>query len=131
MLKCLYAHDSTGESVDSITTTLIASAGLEVESQNFAERLFRKVVESTPQLDEKIAAFSKNWDLDRVAMVDRCIMRIAICEFSHFPDVPAQVSINEAVELAKKFSTHESSRFVNGILDAVYKSLDDSEAESA
>jgi N utilization substance protein B len=124
VLKCLYAHDSTGESVDSICEALIGTAELEEDSQRFAEQLFRKVAGSTQQMDEKIAAFSQNWDIERVAMVDRCILRIAICEFTSFPDIPVKVSINEAVELAKKYSTQQSSRFVNGILDAVYKSLE-------
>jgi transcription antitermination protein NusB len=123
VLKCLYAHNSTGESVDAICTTLIETADLAEDSQRFAEQLFRKVVDLAPQLDEKISAFSKNWDIERVAMVDRCILHIAICEFTSFPDIPASVSMNEAVELAKKYSTQESSRFVNGVLDAVHKSL--------
>ncbi|TFH64142.1 MAG: transcription antitermination factor NusB [Candidatus Zixiibacteriota bacterium] len=124
VLKCLYAHDSTGESVDSICETLIRTAELAEDSQRFAEQLFRKVAENTQQLDEKITAFSQNWDIERVAMVDLCILRIAICEFTSFPEIPVKVSINEAVELAKKYSTQQSSRFVNGILDAIYKSLE-------
>lgn len=123
VLKCLYAHDSTGESVDSICETLISTAELAEDSQRFAEQLFRKVAEGIQQLDEKITRFSQNWNIERVAMVDLCILRIAICEFTCFPDIPAKVTINEAVELAKKYSTQQSSRFVNGILDAVYKSL--------
>jgi transcription antitermination protein NusB len=123
VLKCLYAHDSTGESLDSICETLISTAELAEDAQRFAEQLFRKVAEGTQQLDEKIAVFSQNWNIERVAMVDLCILRIAICEFTSFPDIPARVTINEAVELAKKYSTQQSSRFVNGILDAVYKSL--------
>jgi transcription antitermination protein NusB len=124
VLKCLYAYDSTGETIDSICETLIKTSELTDESQLFAESLLRRVVESTLQLDEKIGAFAKNWNIERVAMVDRCIMRIAICEFLTSPDIPAKVSINEAVELAKKYSTQESSRFVNGVLDAVYRSLE-------
>ncbi len=124
VLKCLYAHDSTGESIDSICEALIRTAELAEDSQRFAEQLLRKVIEDGPQLDKRIAAFSENWDIERVAMVDLCILRIAICEFTSFPDIPAKVSINEAVELAKKYSTQQSSRFVNGILDAVYRHLE-------
>lgn len=123
VLKCLYAHDSTGESIDSVCETLISTAELAEDSQRFAEQLFRKVAEGTQILDEKISGFSQNWNIERVAMVDLCILRIAICELTSFPDIPARVTINEAVELAKKYSTQQSSRFVNGILDAVYKSL--------
>jgi N utilization substance protein B len=124
VLKCLYAHESTNEAVESISETLIRSSDLSEEARTFAEQLFVKVVESIPELDDRITQFSQNWDVARLAIVDKCILRMGICELSSYPDIPARVSINEAVELAKKYSTLESSRFVNGILDAVYRNLE-------
>ncbi len=62
---------------------------------------------------------SKNWDFERIAIIDRLIIRMAICEFLFFDDIPPKVSISEAIEIAKKFSTDDSSAFVNGILDAI------------
>jgi N utilization substance protein B len=124
VLKCLYAHESTGQPVDSICETLIHTSDLGAESLRFAEQLFKAVVDVTPELDDRITRFSQNWQIERVAMVDKNILRIGICELLRFPDIPARVSINEGVELAKKYSSLESSRFVNGILDAIYKSLD-------
>ena len=131
VLKCLYAHESTGEPVESIANSLMDHVDLNDESMLFARRLFKMVVEMIPDLDHRISQYSRNWNLDRVAMVDKNILRISICELMKFPDIPARVSINEGVELAKKYSSQESSKFVNGILDAVFKNLEMSEAEEA
>jgi len=70
-------------------------------------------------LDEHIRIKSENWEFSRIAILDRLILRIAICEFVYFEDIPAKVSISEAIEIAKKFSTKDSGAFVNGILDAI------------
>ena len=123
-LKCLYAYESTGEAVESICQSLIDTSDLAEDSLLFARRLFQKVVETIKDLDTRITQHSQNWEIARVAMVDKNILRLSICELIFFPDIPAKVSINEGVEMAKKYSTNESSRFVNGILDAVYKSLE-------
>ena len=85
----------------------------------FADRLVRGVLECRDQLDEIIRRHAKNWDLHRMAVVDRNVMRLAIHEMLHRHDIPPVVSINEAVDIAKKFSTPESGKFVNGILDKV------------
>jgi N utilization substance protein B len=70
-----------------------------------------------------IAKKIKNWELDRIALIDRIVLRMGICELKYFPEIPPKVSINEAIELAKKFSTERSGKFVNGVLDAVYNEL--------
>lgn len=85
----------------------------------FAEPLIRGVIEHREALDAKIRQYAKNWDLQRMAVVDRNVMRLAIYEMEHRDDIPPVVSINEAVDIAKKFSTPESGKFVNGILDKV------------
>jgi transcription termination factor NusB/ubiquinone/menaquinone biosynthesis C-methylase UbiE len=71
--------------------------------------------------DSEIAGHTEHWDISRLALVDKNIMRIAICELLYMPDIPSRVSINEAIEMAKKYSTLESSSFVNGILNAIFK----------
>lgn len=91
----------------------------EAESRLFAEPLIRGVVAQRDQLDEHIKKHAKNWELNRIAAVDRNIMRLAIYEMLNREDIPPAVSINEAVEIAKKFSTQDSGKFVNGILDKV------------
>ena len=89
----------------------------------FAEPLIRGTIELREELDERIKKYAKNWDLKRMAVVDRNVLRLAIYEMFHRDDIPPIVSINEAVDIAKKFSTDDSGRFVNGILDKVKNDL--------
>lgn len=91
----------------------------ELAVRAFAEPLIRGAIEHRQEADTLIARFCKNWDLRRIAPVDRNIMRLAIYEMLHREDIPPVVSINEAVDIAKKFSTQDSGKFVNGILDKV------------
>jgi N utilization substance protein B len=91
----------------------------ELATRLFADRLIRGVLESLPELDQKIKECAQNWDLRRMAAVDRNILRLAIYEMLHRDDIPPVVSINEAVDIAKKFSTQDSGKFVNGILDKI------------
>jgi N utilization substance protein B len=95
----------------------------EAETRLFADPLIRGVIEHRDAIDEKIKGHAKNWDLHRIATVDRNIMRLAIYEMLFREDIPPIVSINEAVDIAKKFSTQDSGKFVNGILDKVRSEL--------
>ena len=95
----------------------------EAETRLFADPLIRGVLEHRDALDEKIKGHAKNWELHRIAVVDRNIMRLAIYEMLFREDIPPIVSINEAVDIAKKFSTQDSGKFVNGILDKVRSEL--------
>jgi len=89
----------------------------------FAEPLIRGAIEHRDAIDEHIKKVAKNWDLHRIAAVDRNILRLAIYEMLYREDIPPVVSINEAVDIAKKFSTQDSGKFVNGILDKVKSEL--------
>jgi len=91
----------------------------EAETRLFAEPLIRGTLEHRDAIDEHIKKHVKNWDFNRIAAVDRNILRLAIFEMLHREDIPPVVSINEAVDIAKKFSTEDSGKFVNGILDKV------------
>jgi len=91
----------------------------EAETRLFAEPLIRGVLQHRDAIDEQIKAHAKNWEFHRIAAVDRNIMRLAIYEMLHREDIPPVVSINEAVDIAKKFSTQDSGKFVNGILDKI------------
>ena len=95
----------------------------DVAIQQFAEPLLRGVLEHRDALDAELAENAANWDLDRMAGVDRNILRLAIYEMLHREDIPPVVSINEAVDLAKKYSTEDSGKFVNGILDKIKSRL--------
>jgi len=85
----------------------------------FADPLIKGTLEHRDESDELIKKHAKNWELHRIAAVDRNILRLAIYEMLHRDDIPPVVSINEAVDIAKKFSTQDSGKFVNGILDKV------------
>ncbi len=89
----------------------------------FCEELIRGVEEKRTELDAQLQQFADNWDLKRMGGVDRNVMRVALFEMLHRPDIPPVVSINEAVELAKELSSEESGKFVNGILDRIRKDL--------
>ena len=91
----------------------------EAAMREFADPLIRGALEHRDEADAVIKKHAKNWDLHRIAAVDRNIMRLAIYEMLHREDIPPIVSINEAVDIAKKFSTQDSGKFVNGILDHV------------
>ena len=92
------------------------------EAAEFAEQLTRTALDSVGELDEIISEFAEGWSLDRMPGIDRNILRLALAEILHFDDIPVSVSIDEAVELAKGYSTEESSTFVNGILGAFVRS---------
>ena len=89
----------------------------------FAEPLIRGTLEHRDAVDTQIKKYAKNWELHRIAAVDRNILRLAIYEMLYREDIPPVVSINEAVDIAKKFSTQDSGKFVNGILDKVKSEL--------
>jgi len=91
--------------------------------RDFANDLLRGALEKLPEVDAKIRTLADNWDFERLAAVDRNILRLAVYEMLFRPEIPPVVSINEAIEIAKKFSTAESGKFVNGLLDRVKKEL--------
>jgi transcription antitermination protein NusB len=121
-LQLLYARD--GDPSTDVTGAAVSWADvfeLEIDSQAqlFARDLVAAASERAAEIDELIAASSKNWRIDRMSRVDRNILRLGASELIAFRDVPVKVVINEAVELAKRFGTAESSAFVNGVLDRI------------
>ena len=91
--------------------------------REFCQRLIEGVRRSQEQIDPLIEKNSENWTLKRMAMVDRNILRLATFELLHCPDIPFKVTLNEAIELAKKYGTDDSAAFVNGILDKIHSIL--------
>ncbi|MCP4727872.1 MAG: transcription antitermination factor NusB, partial [bacterium] len=92
----------------------------------FTVDLVKKTVDASRECDKLIETHSSNWSFERIALIDKLILRLALTEFLFFPDIPPKVTINEALEVAKKFSTTKSSIFVNGVLDSALKELKDS-----
>jgi N utilization substance protein B len=97
----------------------------------FAERLVRGVLDNLDSLDETLSGCAQNWDVTRMGTVERNVMRVALYELLHCDDIPPAVTINEAVDITKYFSTTESGRFVNGILDRARKMLKNPENKTS
>lgn len=95
------------------------------EDVEFGRKLANTIVNKEKYLDELLEEFAKNWELDRIAKIDKFLVQSAICELVFFEEIPPKVSINEAIEISKKYSTDKSKMFVNGILDSILKKLVD------
>ena len=94
---------------------------LEADVKTYANQLVEGTLERRPAIDERITAHADNWNLTRMAVIDRNILRLGAYELLYLDDVPAKVCINEAIELAKRFGDTESGKFINGVLDAIHK----------
>lgn len=108
---------------EAIETTLSEAVGADDEIRNYAVQLVRGVWEQKSNLDAQIQGVTRNWAVERMAAIDRNLIRIALYEILNVSDVPYRVAINEAVELAKEYGTTESRRFVNGVLGALLRRL--------
>jgi len=121
-LQLLYARDGDPSTdVAGAAASWAETFDLEIDTvaRAFARDLVAAASERGRAIDELIASASKNWRIERMSRVDRNILRLGACELVAFRDVPVKVVINEAVELAKRFGTAESSAFVNGVLDRI------------
>jgi len=120
-LQMLYQHDVSGNAPDMIISTFDDLQKSKPNTREFATRVFKGTVDHLGKIDEMIAAQADNWRIERMAVVDRNIIRMSIYEFLHENDTPKLVIIDEAIEIAKKFGTQKSSQFINGILDGILK----------
>jgi|APTNR8051073442_1049403.scaffolds.fasta_scaffold08604_5 transcription antitermination protein NusB len=93
------------------------------EDIEFGKNLANTIVNKESYLNELLEEFAQNWEIDRIAKIDRYLVQSAICELVFFDEIPPKVSINEAIEISKKYSTDKSKMFVNGILDSILKKL--------
>ncbi|MEX0723841.1 MAG: transcription antitermination factor NusB [Gracilimonas sp.] len=128
VLKAIYALQLSKDSTQHVADSIIKKADFakEKDLRRFAEKLFFNTVDHEDELDEVISKHIKNWDIHRLALIDRLVLKMAICEFIYFEEIPTKVSINEAIEIAKRYSTAKSGRFINGILDAALTDLNES-----
>lgn len=126
VLQILYAwevraqhHSLAEEASDFFSRRRIAS-----ETRAFATELLDSIAENGKTIDRRLDAGASNWDLSRMSIVDRCILRMAVAEFLYLTDVPWKTTIDEAVELARRYGGDDSPRFVNGVLDSIAHELD-------
>lgn len=124
VLQALYASEVGKGKWSEITSAIIKPRiSDDMETFKFAERLFLKIVNNQDVVDDIIRAHIKNWRIDRLTTIDRLLLRMAIAEFLFFEEIPTKVTINEAIEIAKKYSTKKSGNFINGILDSALEQL--------
>jgi N utilization substance protein B len=124
-LQMIYAYESSNTNSRKMAAHLAKELNLQINSSiiKYSIMLADLAIEHALEIDKIIITHSKNWDFDRIAMIDRLILRISLAEMIYVEEVPHKVSISEGVEIAKEFSTEDSGSFVNGILDAVYNDI--------
>ena len=120
-LQLLYQYEMTGASIESMQSHFEEWDRAPEGVRNFADDLLRGALENSDRIDEYLSEQSAHWKLERLATVDKNILRLAIFELLFHDDTPPAVVIDEAIEIAKKFGAEESARFVNGVLDGVLR----------
>jgi transcription antitermination protein NusB len=126
-LQMLFAADVAGTRTDELARTFwseLADGELDQPARDFATRLALGTLAHLEEVDERIRSRAENWRISRMALVDRNLLRLAVYEFLH-EATPRTVTINEALEIARRFSTYEATQFINGILDAIKRDLDE------
>src|SRR5215210_2769342 len=130
-LQMLFAADVAEMPADEVVRSYWAELGetdLDVTAREFATRLAARTLSNLELLDERIRSRAEHWRISRMAVVDRNILRLAVYEFLYEP-TPRTVAINEALEIARRFSTYEATQFINGILDAIKRDLDEQQPQ--
>ncbi|MCK6448750.1 MAG: transcription antitermination factor NusB [Planctomycetes bacterium] len=118
-LQLLYQIDLRGEEVLAELDEFLRDEEPDREAREFAKKILTGVAECRAELDQTIQAVAQNWDIARMAVIDRNVLRLASWELLHCRDIPPKVAINEAIELGKRYSTQNSGAFINGILDKI------------
>jgi transcription antitermination protein NusB len=130
-LQMLFAADVAEMPADDVVRSYWAELGetdLDLTAREFATRLASRTLSNLELLDERIRSRAEHWRISRMAVVDRNILRLAVYEFLYEP-TPRTVAINEALEIARRFSTYEATQFINGILDAIKRDLDEQQPQ--
>lgn len=122
VLQVLYAYELNRDSLQALTEGTLSDISNEKDKE-FARSLINKVIIHKADFDEEIRKRVDNWEMNRIALIDKILLRMGICELLYFPDIPPKVTINESIEISKEFSTSKSGKFINGILDAILSEL--------
>jgi transcription antitermination protein NusB len=121
-LQILYAYEMNKEGLTALTEGILSDIESKSEKE-FSIQLVNKVIAYQKELDVRIQAKVDNWEIERIALIDKLLLRIGIAEILFFPDIPPKVSINEVIEIGKDYSTSNSGKFINGILDSILSDL--------
>jgi transcription antitermination protein NusB len=129
LLQMLFQADMGKQTLEDVRRSFWAErTSVDSESRSFADDLFRIAIDRAGEIDKLIENHAEHWRMDRMAAVDRNLLRGSVAEFIGYPSTPKPVIINEALEIARKFSTPESVQFINGVLDSVAKDLESTSA---
>jgi N utilization substance protein B len=118
VLQVLYAYEIAKDPIEKVKKDILTELQ-DAEKYKFASDLIDNVIKNEKKLDEIIKGKIENWEFERIALIDKLVLRIGLTELLYFPEIPPKVSINEAIEIAKSFCTNQSGKFVNGILDSI------------
>ncbi len=122
-LQMLFQWELGGHSPDHVLSTFLSAQKVDADVESFARSLFEGTVGEVKNLDRLVREQAEHWRLERMAAVDRNILRVALYELIHHPETPPAVVIDEALEIARRFSGGDSVEFVNGVLDGIRKNL--------
>jgi len=121
-LQVLYAFELNNEELQKHIDEIFQDINNQSDKE-FGSNLVFRVVSNRNKFDTLIEEKTSNWEMDRIALIDKILLRMGICEFLFFEDIPPKVTINEVIEISKKFSTEGSSKFLNGVLDSILNEL--------
>ncbi|MEO0250497.1 MAG: transcription antitermination factor NusB [candidate division WOR-3 bacterium] len=125
-MQMLYQHDLAQQPIDELFETYWNEMREDADegTRQYANMLVQGTIESLDRVDRLIGTKAENWRLERMAIVDRNILRLAVYEFLYVRDAPKVVVINEAIEIARRYSTYEATQFINGLLDAIRREVE-------
>jgi N utilization substance protein B len=119
VMQSLYAFEVAKDPPQHVIDTILSKLKGHEHDFDFAQSLFLTTVTHQADIDQCIKTKTEHWEIHRIALIDKILLRMAVCELQYFSDIPPKVSINEAIEIAKEYSTDGSGMFINGVLDAI------------
>ncbi len=123
VLQALYAYEISKEPIADVIGNILGELRTSREDFEFAKKLVTEVIHHEDEVEAYIRGKVAHWEFERIALIDKLLLRMGICELLYFPDIPPKVTINESIEVAKLFSTENSGKFINGVLDAILGEL--------
>ena len=129
-LEVLYRLDLVGDEPENTIAEILLRKNPSEEAETYLRRLIDAALGNQQEIDTTLRKHLTRWRLERLTVLDRAILRLAAAEILHFDDVPPKVSINEAVDIAKKYGDDEAGKFVNGVLDGIFQETDNSQGQA-
>lgn len=123
VLQALYAYELSKEPIADVISNILGELRSSRDDFEFAKKLVTEVIHHEAEVEAYIREKVAHWEFERIALIDKLLLRMGICEMLYFPDIPPKVTINESIEVAKLFSTENSGKFINGVLDAILGDL--------